>query len=430
MLVDLHEQVDLKRLERSLAGTRLERREQVLAALRKVAGHGQKRLRPFLEKARRQGLVRSWQGFVIVNRLVVEATPAGIEALARRPEVAAIIPESELPIPSFAGQGEADPGTPRTSWAVESVGAPDAWRRGLDGKGVVVGVIDSGATALHEQLAPGFRGGPGSWLDPKEGSPEPRDGWLGHGTGVLSVAVGRNVAGYTLGIAPAARWIACAALPEGRYNNVLVTRCADWMLQVGRPDVLALAWVLPAPGCDRSLQPLVDAWRAAGILPVFAAGNHGPGERTDRSPANYEEVVSVGGLTPEGEVLPETSRGPGACGAGPFPRLFAPGQDLIAAFPLGRDTYLRAKGTSFAAGIVAGATAVLVQSRPEATVPELETALGTGHLNLPAALDRLEQRAARANTPVEHRGAHQRDRRAAEGQEPVVERAPGGAASP
>jgi subtilisin family serine protease len=389
VLVDLDEQVDLKRLERSLTGTRLARREQVLAALRKVAGRSQERLQPFLEKARKDGLVRSWQGFVIVNRLVVEATPAGIEALARRPEVAALIPESELPIPSFAGQGEADP-PPRTSWAVEAVGAPAAWKRGLDGRGVVVGVIDSGASPVHEQLALGFRGGPDSWSDPSAGSSEPQDTRFGHGTGVLSMALGRNVSGYTLGIAPAARWIACAALPNGRYNNVLVTRCADWMLQVGRPDVLAIAWVLPTTGCDRSLQPLADAWRAAGILPVFAAGNHGPGERTDRSPANYEEVLSVGGLTPEGDVLPETSRGPGACGAGPFPRLSAPGQDLIAAFPLGRDTYLRVRGTSFAAGIAAGAAAILIQSHPEATVPELEQALGTGKLDLPAALERLD----------------------------------------
>ncbi len=387
MLVDLDEQVDLKRLEHSLSGSRLERRERVLEALRKVAGRSQKRLRPFLEAARREGLVRSWQGFVIRNRLVVEATPAGIEALARRPEVAAILPESDLPIPSLAGQGE--PAAGRVSWAVEAVGAPAAWAKGLDGTGVVVGVIDSGASAAHEQLAPGFRGGPESWLDPANGSAEPRDSRFGHGTGVLSVAVGRNVSGYTLGIAPAARWIACAALPEGRYNNVLVTRCADWMLEVGRPDVLVLAWVLPAEGCDRSLQPLVDAWRAAGILPVFAAGNHGPEERTDRSPANYEEVLSVGGLTPDGEILPETSRGPDACGGGPFPRLSAPAQDLIAAFPLGRDTYLRARGTSFAAGIAAGAAALLVQSRPEATVPELEQALGSGRLDLPAALERL-----------------------------------------
>jgi subtilisin family serine protease len=279
----------------------------------------------------------------------------------------------------------------KVSWAVDAVGAPAAWARGLDGTGVVVGVVDSGASAVHEQLAPGFRGGEGSWLDPEGGGTEPRDTRFGHGTGVLSVAVGRNVAGITLGIAPGSTWIACAALPRGRYNNVLATRCADWMLNVGRPDVIVAAWVLPTPGCDRSLQPIVAAWRAAGILPVFPAGNYGPGERTDRSPANYEIALSIGGLTRQGGLSEETSRGPSACGGGELPRLSAPAEDLIAAFPLGRSTYLTAKGTSFAAGIAGGAAAILLERHPEATVVELEEALGHGRLDVPGALARLDR---------------------------------------
>jgi subtilisin family serine protease len=363
-LVDLHEQGDLERLE--LRGGRRERGEQVIAALAELARRSQEPLRPLLEDAR---FVRSWQGFTIVNRLLVEATPAGIEALKARPEVAAVVLEMELPEPALMG-------SPR-SWAIDAVGAPTAWARGLDGTGVVVGVIDSGASATHEQLAAGFEGG---WLDPDSGSTIPRDTRFGHGTGVLSVAVGR-----TVGIAPAATWIACVALPRGRYNNVLATQCADWMLNVGRPDVLIAAWVLPTPGCDRSLQRIVDAWRAAGILPLFPAGNYGPGERTDRSPANYEGVLSVGGTAYE-----KTSRGPSACGGGAFPRLTAPAKELSAAFPLSRDTYLTAEGTSFAAGIAGGAAAILIQSDPDALVPDLERALGSGTLDIPAALERLK----------------------------------------
>jgi serine protease AprX len=405
-LVDFEEQVDLERLE--LRGGRRERGEQVIAALAELARQSQGRLRPLLEDER---LVRSWQGFTIVNRLLVEATPAGIEALKARPEVASVVLELELAEPALMGlqHGRSRtitdhhgpdpspwqsvpvrvrPAEARASWAVDAVGAPAAWAQGLDGTGVVVGVIDSGASASHEQLAAGFRGGERSWLDPDGGSTPldtPRDTRFGHGTGVLSVAVGRNVSGVTLGIAPGATWIACAALPRGRYNNVLATQCADWMLNAGRPDVLVAAWVLPKAGCDRSLQRIVDAWRAAGILPLFPAGNYGPGERTDRSPANYEGVLSVGGTAYE-----KTSRGPSACGGGAFPRLTAPAERLIAAFPLSRNTYLTAEGTSFAAGIAAGAAAILVQSDPDALVPELERALGSGQLDIPGALERLK----------------------------------------
>jgi subtilisin family serine protease len=401
VLVDLDAQVDLDRLGRALARRNLtkgERRTAVLAALEAVAAKSQERLRPVLEKLEREGLVRSWRGFTIVNRLLVEATPAGVEALARRREVAAIVPETEIREPVLAGQDAPPAG--KTSWGIAAVGADTAWRMGLDGTGVVVGLLDSGATAVHEQLAPGFRGGERSWLDPKGESATPRDSHLGHGTGVLSCAVGANAAGVTLGVAPRAQWIACAGLPEGRFNNVLVTICADWMLTVGRPDVLLAAWVLPAEGCDRSFQSFVDAWRAAEILPVFPAGNRGPGERTDRSPANYDGLypgsraaLSIGGLARDGGPWEKTSRGPSACGGPVFPLLAAPAEELVTAFPLSSSTYRRAQGTSFAAGLAAGAAALLLQRHPEASVVELEEALtgGDGRLDVPGALARLDR---------------------------------------
>jgi subtilisin family serine protease len=398
-----------------------------VAALERRAAKSQARLRRFLDQARRDGLVRSWQGFAVVDRLLVAATPEGVEALARRPEVVAIHPEMERDAPALSQdltppaplshlppspreRGELAP--EKTSWALAAIGAPEAWRRRLDGTGIVVGAIDSGASSLHEQMAAGFRGGPASWYDPLEGSAVPRDNRTGHGTGVLSCAVGRNTSGVTLGVAPGARWIACAGLPNGHYNNVLVTQCADWMLRTGQPDVLVAAWLLPEPGCDRSLQPIVDAWRAAEILPVFAAGNHGPEAHTDRSPANYtglfpggRAALSIGGIGRTGSRFATASRGPGACGGSVFPSLAAPAEDLVAAFPIGPAVYRRAQGTSFAAGLTAGAAALLLQARPEASVAEIEDALragaadlgtpgadadfGYGRLDVPGALEAL-----------------------------------------
>src|SRR5262249_41320801 len=144
--------------------------------------------------------------------------------LARRPEVAAIYGVTARAAPALVSSGVPTAGAAgRTSWAIAAIGADRAWSRGLDGRGVVVGAIDSGASAAHEQLRGGFRGGTRSWLDPARGSAVPRDSLLGHGTGVLSCAVGRNLAGTTLGVAPGARWVACAGLPAGHYDDVLLT---------------------------------------------------------------------------------------------------------------------------------------------------------------------------------------------------------------
>jgi subtilisin family serine protease len=189
------------------------------------------------------------------------------------------------------------------------------------------------------------------------------------------------------------------------------------------PDVLINAWALPAPGCDRSLERIVDAWRVAGILPVFAAGNRGPAPSSDASPGNYG--LSVGGVTRAGTIVPSSSRGPNSCDGSVFPTLVAPAEAVPAAFPLTPSAYIEGRGTSIAAGFVAGAAALLVQRYPTASVPELERALrrgarhpapggadntyGYGVLDVGAALDSLgsflatQDTARRTRTPPTHR---------------------------
>ena len=85
VLVDLAAQLDLARLSDSLqlSGVdRLTRRRSVVAALQLVAERSQARLRPMLERLRRRGAIDGYKGFVVVNRLLITAAPAGIRALA------------------------------------------------------------------------------------------------------------------------------------------------------------------------------------------------------------------------------------------------------------------------------------------------------------------------------------------------------------
>jgi serine protease AprX len=196
-----------------------------------------------------------------------------------------------------------------------------------------------------------------------------------------------------------------------------VTECAEWMLTTGQPDVLVNAWLLSGVGCDRSLEPIVDAWRAAEMVVVFPAGNEGPESGTGGSPANYvglypgdRTAVSVGGFTRDGGAYSQSSRGPSACDGSIYPSIMAPAEDLPAAFPLTPSAYVQARGTSVAAGLAAGAAALLLQRFPETTAAEVEDALragardggppgpdnvyGNGRLYVPGAIDWLERRRA------------------------------------
>jgi serine protease AprX len=393
-LVDLREQLDFERAAAILSrkpSSRERQRAWVKEALGSIAARGERRLRPLLEHLRRRGDIVTWRGLSIVNRLVVTGRQRGIRALARSNEVDAIAPEVESQAALEEVPDEVD-GSAAPGWPLDAVGAREAWRLGFDGTGVTVGIIDSGVSSRHEQLRDNFRGGRAAWFDPLREDAEPWDVQTGHGTAVLSCAVGRGTADAAVGVAPGARWIAAVGLNEGRYNNVLVTRAADWMLNVGQPDVLILAFRAPGTGCDGSLRRIVNALRAAQIVVVFAAGNGGPGARTDVSPANYARLfpgsasaLSVGAVDSARNVDAHSSRGPNHCGPGLFPQVVAPGSEVRVAVPAGESLYRRATGSSFAAGYVAGASAVLLQAFPAARADEVEDALRNGAIDLGAS---------------------------------------------
>jgi subtilisin family serine protease len=420
-LLDLGDQVDVALLgERLRAAGRDKRarRQAVVGALERVAQRQQALLQPLVARLLADRSLVRVDGVAIVNRLVVEGTAAGVLALASRPEVARVLPEWT----SLPGAGGGEPaqapalGERFRSWAVDAVGASALWAEGLDGRGVVVAALDTGVDGTHEQLRgrrlPGARG----WFDPEGGSSEPYD-LHGHGTSVLSQAVGGGVPERVVGIAPGARWAAGLANWNNQYSRVRMTLAADWVLRAARPDVLVNAWSHDEGACPGFDLPFLRAWRAAEIFVVFPAGNAGPSPRSGEAPAQLAGAFAVGGLARTGEPLRASSRGPSACGDQLFPALAAPAAELPFAFPAGERAYLAGDGTSLAAAVVAGGAALLLQAVPELGPSELEEILreaardippegpdattGTGALDLTQALSLARARA---------RSVRQRDR--------------------
>lgn len=421
-MADLTEQVDLvslvRRLRASGAGKR-SRRDAVVRALDRTAARQQARLRPLLERLVRERALDSWIAVAIVNRVVVEGRAAGVLRLAESPEVARIRPEWTSGTRDRSGRvaGEATaPGDRFRSWAIDAMGVPEVRKRGYDGAGVVVASIDTGAFAEHEQLRGRQQPGERGWFDPVQGSATAFDSH-GHGTSVLSQAVGGNPDGREIGVAPGARWAAALGNWQNRYSRVRMTLAADWILREARPDVLVNAWSHDEGKCPEFDRPFIDAWKAAEIFVVFPAGNSGPAPGSAESPASLGGVLpdggavfSVGGLAPGGSVHEESSRGPSPCGAARFPTVAAPGAALPFALPPSARGYSSGDGTSLSAGLVAGGAALLLQADPEMSPDEVERALvesardvpppgaddgsGAGSVDLAAALDRVLARRA------------------------------------
>ncbi|MCI4354951.1 MAG: S8 family serine peptidase, partial [Thermoplasmata archaeon] len=388
-LVDLTEQLDLKVLARRLRGetmSKAARRAAVVAACETVASRQQTRLRPLLDRLVAEGAIGAVHSVAIVNRVVVEGTAEGLLELGASAEVAAVRPDwsseradagtIELPLDSGAPLGATF-----RSWAVDTLKADRLWRLGFDGTGVTVATIDTGAFEAHEQLrerrVPGERG----WFDPVEGSTVASDRH-GHGTGVLSQAVGGNPNGRVVGVAPGARWAAALGNWGNYYSRSRMTLAADWILRVARPDVVVNAWSHDEGECNDFDRPFIDAWKASGIFVVFPAGNAGPGPASGESPAQLwgifpggAAVFSVAALAESGGPHALSSRGPSRCGSPAFPTLAAPGAGLPIASSGGPKSYVRGQGTSLSAGLVGGAAALLLQAAPETDPETLERVL-------------------------------------------------------
>jgi len=400
VLVDLREQVDtgelIRRYRREGAG-RPETRRRTLAALRQVAQRGAEALSPFLDRLVEEGAVDYYKPLRFHNRFYVSIRPQAIARLAAQPVVARIEPEfdsvreAQRRRAGAAGRPPRRPIPPGDSWAVAALGLRALWNRGIDGRGVRVGLLDAGVLGDHAA----FEGGraPGhSWFDPVGGTPEPID-TRGHGSEVLACALARPVDGRALGAAPGAVWVAALANQFNSYNNVNMSLAADWLLFEGRPDVVLGAWGHGAGSCDRRDLPMIEAFRAAGVLPVFAAGNDGPGEATGQAPAalpglapDGRRPLSVAAVDERLRVIDASSRGPSPCGGdAPFPDVAAPGWDLpVPAGPDPRGLVLGA-GTSMAVGWVGGAAALVLQVAPEMRVDELEDLLRATARDLPPA---------------------------------------------
>jgi len=172
-----------------------------------------------------------------------------------------------------------------------------------------------------------------------------------HGTAVASLMIGR--ATQFAGAAPGALLYAAdvyCGKPTGGAVDAIAAAFA-WMVHESVP-VINVSLVGPA---NALLQQVVGQVLADGSLIVAAVGNDGPAA-SPLYPAAYPGVIGVTAVDSKRRVLFEAERGPQVMFA-------APGADIEAA-RLPRGLAL-VRGTSFAAPLVAGLLARLLQ-RPDA----------------------------------------------------------------
>ena len=264
--------------------------------------------------------------------------------------------------------------------------AEKAWKQGHKGKGIVIGLSDSGIRYQHPGVVHSYRGKKKddtfdhnyNWFDPLFRSKVPID-TRDHGTHCTvrnlnlknkkkfqkGSATGGRKTNRKIGVAPHAKWIHCY-----RTTTASVHKCLQWLLaptdledknpQVNlRPHISSHSYGCTNCGLERGINALLNA----GVHVVNAAGNSGPRCNTISEIAKFKHQLTIGALDKgKDSVARFSSLGP--VPGMTKPELAAPGADIVSASGRG-DTYVSKSGTSMACPTVAGAIAVLWEAVPQ-----------------------------------------------------------------
>ena len=280
-----------------------------------------------------------------------------------------------------------------SQYALDVMGARSAWRE-LTGRGVTIGISDTGMDGTH----PDLRGKQVEGMACATGDPIPPDAdssqqSFGHGTHVAGIAAARggNDTGI-VGIAPDAQLMALQVFDarliseqngSGWVGDANAAQCLLWAGLVGpdgmensgdEADVINASWGQGIPGFyDNAIKEAVDQLRANGVVFVNSMGNTSEDEIT--YPTAHPGVVGVGATNARDKKASFSTMGF-------MISVSAPGVEVLSTWPTwiprpdGQpQEYAFLGGTSMAAPQVAGAMALLKQKFPHATTYQLQSIL-------------------------------------------------------
>ncbi|MBF0407719.1 MAG: S8 family serine peptidase [Candidatus Riflebacteria bacterium] len=331
------------------------------------------------ELARNLGMTKSviklanQEAIWAANAVAVTATPEEVRDIEQLANVEGVYP---VKYRKWITDGEnPQPAAPSKAiqWSVAKVKAPEVWEKfKVDGSGIVVGHIDTGIDAKHPLLA-------GKVLLFKDftalAKPEAYDD-QGHGTHTAGSICGSD----GVGVAPGAKLIVAKVFTKsGSANDEEILKSMQWMMDPdGNPDtndmprLVSNSWGgSPETTASGSFFfEITNNWVAAGIFPVFAAGNSGPKGKVG-SPANFKQSWAVAATTNTDGLAYFSSIGSTTFDGETYvkPDIAAPGAGVVSCKVGGG--LVSNSGTSMACPHVAGLAALMLQANPKITISEM-----------------------------------------------------------
>ena len=339
-----------------------------------------------------------------LNAASVTATPGVVQRLADLPFVLEIEPVARMRRTPPRPGGGGPPATPRRQepdraldpdidlgpgraarldygrsfTQVNQLQVPELHDLGLSGRGVLVGVLDTGFDLGHSAFDSLRTRVEGRRVFIREDAPYRGFADVDHGTAVLSV-IGGYAPGHLVGPSYGASYLLAsteAITFERQIEEDWWVAGLEWADSLGADVVtssLGYSDWYAYPDLDGKTAVTTRAAAMAvrrGIVVVNGMGNMGdlPGAKMG-APADAEGVISVGAVDADGERVFFSSIGPTYDGR-LKPDVMAMGARVYAVEPKSIEAYRRNDGTSFSTPLVSGVAALLLEAHPHWT-PEM-----------------------------------------------------------
>jgi len=242
-------------------------------------------------------------------------------------------------------------------WGISKIKADQVWPSGNTADPVKVGVIDTGISLSHPDLANNIKGSYNAINRRKSANDD-----NGHGSHVAGIIAALNNTSGVVGAAPAANLYAIKVLNaagSGYLSDVI--EGIDWAIS---KNIKVINMSL---GCDCNIQSLHDAViraKNAGVVVVAAAGNSATNPVI--YPAAYPEAIAVSATDSSDQLASWSARGPEI-------DLSAPGVSIYSTYK--GTGYATLSGTSMASPHVAGSAALVLFKNPGFTPDQVLAAL-------------------------------------------------------
>jgi len=326
------------------------------------------------------------------ERKLIESLPF-VEKIERVNRFHHKIPErKQIPLRKYTGSAAHRYNYGESSWQNELIRTPEVHDLGITGKGVLVGMLDTGFNWIHEAFEQTSIITAYDFInrDDTTANQTGQDSWSQehHGTETLS-ALGGFKNGELVGAAFGASFAVAKTEMVSREISVeedLWVEGLEWLDSIGCDVVSSSLGYADFQDVNYYTQDDLDGKTTKvtvaadlavekGIVVCNSAGNERNASwGTIIAPADGFNVIAVGSVYSDGSLSMFSSPGPTADGR-IKPDICAMGSYVYVAYPGNFSSYIYSSGTSYSCPLAAGAAALILSAHPELTPFQVKNAL-------------------------------------------------------